>query len=120
VLARTSTMHTIEREAIWTAWRQPANGADLRFGTGPVPVALSWCQLPHRRRTRRQACSSVTSGSRLRQSVWRSEMPKLCPETGRGGESRVGSKRLGAVFGGRCATVRSVLDRTGLNCVTYS
>jgi hypothetical protein len=51
-------------------------------------VALAWCQLPHRRRTRRQACSSVTSGSRLRQSVWRSEMPKLCPETGRGGESR--------------------------------
>ena len=91
MLARTSTMHTIEREAIWTAWRQPANGADLRFGAGPV--ALAWCQLPHRRRTRRQACSSVTSGSRLRQSVWRSEMPKLCPETGRGGESRESARR---------------------------
>jgi hypothetical protein len=120
VLARTSTMRTIEREAIWTAWRQPANGADLRFGAGPV--ALAWCQLPHRRRTRRQACSSVTSGSRLRQSVWRSvRCLSSCPETGRGGESRESARRrLGAVFGGRCATVRSVLDRTGLNCVTYS
>ena len=88
MLARTSTMRTIEREAIWTAWRQPANGADLRFGAGPV--ALAWCQLPHRRRTRRQACSSVTSGSRLRLALW--DTAKLCPETGRGGGSRVGSK----------------------------
>lgn len=89
MLARTSTMRTIEREAIWTAWRQPANGADLRFGAGPV--ALAWCQLPHRRRTRRQACSSVTSGSRLRLALW--DAAKLvCPETGRGGGSRVGSK----------------------------
>lgn len=88
MLARTSTMRTIEREAIWTAWRQPANGADLRFGAGPV--ALAWCQLPHRRRTRRQACSSVTSGSRLRLALW--DTAKLFPETGRGGGSRVGSK----------------------------
>ena len=71
MLARTSTMRTIEREAIWTAWRQPANGADLRFGAGPV--ALAWCQLPHRRRTRRQACSSVSChvrSSRLRLALW--------------------------------------------------